>query len=60
MGRRRGLEPWKRALLAVYHLFRAASTTRESGKYYHVAKAIYHTKKLLIPRKARKHGRRRK
>jgi len=48
LGRKR-LEPWKRVILIMYHLFKAYTTTRESTRYYRLSKAAYHAKKLFFP-----------
>lgn len=48
------LPAWKRVLLIAYHLFRAASSTRQSSRYLHMSKVIYHAQKLLFPSKSRR------
>jgi len=53
LGRKR-LEPWKRAILILYHLFKAYTATSESSRYYRLSKAAYHAKKLLLPSKRRR------
>ena len=48
------MEPWKRVLLIMYHLFKGMTTTREATRYYRFSKALYHTKKLLFPSKKKR------
>ena len=47
MPRRRGLDDWKRAFLAVWHAARGILVRSQSSKVFHLAKAAYHGYRLI-------------